>query len=123
MMAYDCQYMANMQAKGSGYMTSVIAQDQFDACMQSRGFIFVMDQQPKQSKPTVLQTSPVPYQPGRTYSLHERTRIYEAWNEAKKNGKTLSAEEVEEVRKKASAEEAEQDAERMESLKEQTPQK
>lgn len=40
-LAYDCQYMANMQAKGSGYMTGAIAESQFRQCLESRGFTWV----------------------------------------------------------------------------------
>jgi hypothetical protein len=41
---YNCQYMANMQAKWTKYSWSV-AEDQFSQCMQSRGFTYVYDGQ------------------------------------------------------------------------------
>lgn len=39
---YNCQYMANMQAKWTKYSGSV-ADEQFSQCMQSRGFTYVYD--------------------------------------------------------------------------------
>ena len=117
MMAYDCQYMANMQAKGSGYLTSAVAHDQFSGCMRSRGFVFEVTEQQKNksvsppsapySQENLNKLSTIPFEPRKHYSWFVRVRITQAWNEAKTNGKTLSPGEIEEVRKMAEAEEAE----------------
>lgn len=47
--AYDCQYMANMQAKGTGSLSGLIAEQEFKECMQSRGFVWVEDKPRQQS--------------------------------------------------------------------------
>lgn len=116
--AYDCQFMAGMLSKGHGFATStVIYSDQFTACMQSRGFLYIYNKQSNNNASDSKQKSPIPYDNKKTYSLHERTRIYEAWKDAERNGKQLTADEVEEIRINASKEEEEQDLERAKSDK------
>ncbi|MGE4537573.1 MAG: hypothetical protein AB7D37_10875 [Desulfovibrio sp.] len=44
-LAYDCQYMANMQAKGTGGAAPYIASRQYRDCMNSRGFVWIDESQ------------------------------------------------------------------------------
>lgn len=57
-LAYDCQYMANMQAKGTGGFAQLIADSQFESCMRSRGFVWIVENKTPQKTSSTSQTYP-----------------------------------------------------------------